>query len=126
MNINLNKREPVVNETIVNAQGHQTNLTEEMKMQSEMRKNPDLRVSLQKFLTDIQDALMVPDIVDQAGTPCIEADRDVCEHYNRNTEAFDSVGYFIFQGVKVFERGKLESSSRKDRMTMEQKLHGRS
>lgn len=58
------------------------------------------------------------------GIPEIEAPRVVVEFYNKaNLKGFDDVGYFIFQGIKVFEEGKVEEAKIRDGLTMEEKLH---
>lgn len=57
--------------------------------------------------------------------PSIETERKIVEYYNRtNIEGFDSVGYFTFNGVNVYEKGKREKSQAKDSLTMEQKIFG--
>ena len=58
-------------------------------------------------------------------TPEIEVPRRVVEYFNKtNLKGFDEVGYFVFNGVKVYERGKKEEAKRKDSETIEQKMHG--
>ena len=62
---------------------------------------------LQTFLDNLQLAPAMPDRED--GMPVVETTRDVIEYYNRDVQSmksFDSVGYFILQGVKVKEAGK--------------------
>ncbi len=52
----------------------------------------------------------------------LEVPRRVIEHYNRSAKAmagFDEAGYFIFQGVKVFEKGKKHT---RDTETIEHRL----
>lgn len=41
--------------------------------------------------------------------PYIEADRTVIEHYNpaHMIQGFEDVGYFIYDGIVVYERGKV-------------------
>lgn len=57
--------------------------------------------------------------------PEIEVERKVLEHFNRGRmKGIDDVGYFIYQGVKCYEKGKMEDAQRKDGLTMEQVLHG--
>lgn len=56
--------------------------------------------------------------------PEIEVPRRVIAHFNRQSmKGFDDVGYFIYQGVKVFEFGKREEAARRDARTMEQVNH---
>lgn len=57
--------------------------------------------------------------------PEIEASRRIVEHFNRNSlKGFDDVGYFIMDGVKVFEEGKTEEAKKRDSLTMEEKNFG--
>lgn len=58
--------------------------------------------------------------------PEIEVPRRVIQHFNqRSMDGFDKCGYFVYQGVKVFEVGKKELAVIKDRRSMEDILHGR-
>ena len=57
--------------------------------------------------------------------PGIEAPRRVIEHYNHGSMAgFESAGYFVYGGVKVYETGKRAEIEARDKQTMEQRLHG--
>lgn len=55
------------------------------------------------------------------------APRHVIEHYvgKANMPSVDEVGYFVFQGVKVFVDGQKEIAQKKDKMTIEEKLFGK-
>ena len=50
----------------------------------------------------------------------VQASREIIEHYNPGTlmAGFEKVGYFMLNGVRVFEKGKVDTS--KDCLTMEQ------
>lgn len=57
--------------------------------------------------------------------PGVEASRKIIEHFNRGRMAgVESVGYFIYEGVKVFEEGKREASEARDALTCEDKVFG--
>ena len=46
-------------------------------------------------------------------------------HYTKSAGLRGSdTGYFVFQGVKVFEKGKRAEAEARDRLTTEDKLHG--
>lgn len=58
-------------------------------------------------------------------SPEVEAPRSVIEYYNRNNiKGFDDVGYFVIDGVRVYEMGKVDEAKRRDALTMEEKNHG--
>lgn len=57
--------------------------------------------------------------------PGVEADRKIIEHFNRGKMAgVDAVGYFVYEGVKVFEAGKREESERREALTAEERVFG--
>lgn len=57
--------------------------------------------------------------------PEIEVPRRVIDYFNKGKmKGFDTVGYFLFNGVKVYEKGKREEYKLKENKTMEQLLHG--
>lgn len=58
--------------------------------------------------------------------PVIETSRKIIDHFNRGPaqKGFDAVGYFVYEGVKVFEEGKRQSFEANDRLTSEQKTFG--
>lgn len=68
---------------------------------------------LNQFLDSINDALQLP-IAEVAENeppedmPWVEAPREVIEHYNKGSiKGFDNGPlYFVFQGVKVYEKGR--------------------
>lgn len=82
------------------------------------------RNELNEFLEDVAVATARgPE--DGDPTPHVEASRKIIEFYNRNNmKGFDHAGYFILQGVKVYEKGKKEAADARDRMSMEQVNHG--
>lgn len=58
--------------------------------------------------------------------PAIEVDRRVIEHFNRNSlGGFDAVGYFVYQGVKVYEVGKREAAEERGRLSTEDVTFGK-
>lgn len=88
----------------------------------------------QKELEDLQSGVVTREeiteflnaitVAPQMGDDHIEASRKVCEHYNRhNLKGFEQAGYFIFNGVKVYEKGKKNAADTKDRRTMEEINH---
>lgn len=54
--------------------------------------------------------------------PSVETSRKVIEHFNRGKAlaGFDSVGYFVYAGVKVYEAGKRDEFEKRDNLDMEQ------
>jgi hypothetical protein len=57
--------------------------------------------------------------------PWVEAARDVIEHFNRGMmEGVERAGYFIFQGVKVYEAGKRDEVKKTENRTSEEILFG--
>ena len=57
--------------------------------------------------------------------PEIEVPRKIINYYNRHSiKGFDKAGYFIYQGVKVFEIGKREELRDRDSMSIEVLVHG--
>lgn len=76
------------------------------------------REDINSFLDEVAIALQHKPTND---IPSVEASRKVIEHYNRGRmQGVEEVGYFIFSGVKVFEKGKRESSEARDNRTMEE------
>jgi hypothetical protein len=74
-------------------------------------------VEISNFMDEVSMALATREGDD---FPEIEAERNICEHYNReNLKGFDSSGYFIFHGVKVYEKGKKDFADNRDALTME-------
>jgi len=54
-----------------------------------------------------QDACMLTQDFDFDNVPYVEAPRSIIEHYNRGKmEGFDKAGYFMYQSVRVYEKGK--------------------
>lgn len=57
--------------------------------------------------------------------PEIEAPRVIIEHFNRqNLKGFEDAGYFMFQGVKVFEEGRVDDVKKREAKSIEERLHG--
>lgn len=76
------------------------------------------RADINEFLDDVSTAIQAK-VGDEM--PCVEANKRIIEHYNRGSmQGFKDVGYFIFNGVKVFEKGKVDEFVNKDKLTMEQ------
>lgn len=88
----------------------------------EPKNNGPTREELNQFIEDIA----VNKAMSLSGDiPEIEAPRSVVEYYNRkNLEGFDSVGYFIYEGVKVYEAGKMQDAKKKDAVTVEERNFG--
>lgn len=63
---------------------------------------------LNQFLTAVANPLSLEK--DYDGVPCLEAPRAIVEHFLKtpaDLKNFDGpVGYFLYQGVKVYEAGK--------------------
>lgn len=56
----------------------------------------------------------------------VEAPRKIIEHFNRGRmDGIDTVGYFVYEGVKVFEEGKRESAEAKEARTAEEIVFGK-
>ena len=65
-------------------------------------------------------------IADGGELPALEVDRRIIEHFNRgNLGGFDSVGYFVYQGVKVYEVGKREEAEVREARTAEEVIFGK-
>jgi hypothetical protein len=58
--------------------------------------------------------------------PWVEAERGIIDHFLRGqTEGFEQIGYFIYQDVKVYERGRREEADARDALTSEDKNFGK-
>lgn len=59
-------------------------------------------------------------------TPAIEASRKIVEHFNRGRaiHGFEKAGYFVYQGVKIFEEGKRHGAETRDARTQEDCVFG--
>ena len=81
------------------------------------------RDDLNKFSEIVQQAISQNETKEM---PCVEVPRRVIEHFNRGKllAGFDAVGYFVHSGVKIYETGKREQAQVKEKITMEQLLHG--
>lgn len=78
------------------------------------------REELNKFFEDVGIAIQMGPIDDDM--PWVEAPRAVLEHFNRsNMAGVDSVGYFVYQGCKVYEEGKQEEARAKELASPEQR-----
>lgn len=66
------------------------------------------QAELDQFLTKVSQPAELE--ADYDKVPCVEAPRSIIEHFLRSPaeiKNFDSsVGFFMFQGVKVYEEGK--------------------
>lgn len=77
---------------------------------------------MDKFLTDLANAMAEGPTEDDI--PHLEAPRPVIEHFNRRSmTAFDQVGYFIFQGVRVYEEGKKEWARTQENKNLDYVTH---
>lgn len=57
--------------------------------------------------------------------PEIEVPRRLIEHFNQGRmKGVEEAGYFIYNGVKVYEKDKRKEFKEKDSRTMGQILHG--
>lgn len=57
--------------------------------------------------------------------PSIDVPRRVFLHFNRhNVEGADSVGYFVYQGVKVYDEGRREKVEAQEAATLEDAKFG--
>lgn len=84
-----------------------TSFSQELQTRAMTKTDPTRQEMMDKFLTDLAEAMAEGPTEDSI--PHTEAPRAVIEHFNRRSmEAFDQVGYFLFQGVKVYEEGKKE------------------
>ena len=103
--------------------GSSTNLAAET-LKENNKKTGVSRGTLNEFLENVAGAMaMGPQ--DGEDMPWIEVTRDVLEHFNRGQMAgVDKAGYFVFQGVKVYEQGKREEAKLRDSLTSEQILFG--
>lgn len=64
------------------------------------------QAEINSFLDKV--ALKLHDILPNQEPPSIETTRQVIEHYNRGRmKGFETAGYFVFNGVKVYEEGKM-------------------
>ena len=78
-------------------------------------------MDISQFLDDVT---MAKATYEGADLPCLEVDRKLCEHYNREHLAeFDKTGYFVFHGVKVYEKGKRDYADGRDALTTEDICH---
>lgn len=57
-----------------------------------------------------------------SGDEWVETSPEIIKHYNRN--GLNGAKYFIYQGIKVCETGKLEEVIKETTMTMGQKVFG--
>lgn len=69
---------------------------------------------INQFLDAVTRAKMFPELKDGDTLPSIEVSRNVCAYYNKDMAAFDKVGYFTFNGVNVYEKGKKEEAQKRD------------
>ncbi len=97
---------------------------------AELMRNKDSeglsREEINLFLNEVSDARDEWMRKGRGPLPEIEVDRKVIERFNRSgMDSFDETLCFIYQDVKVFEKGKKEEALRRENMTMEEKIHGR-
>lgn len=83
----------------------------------------DFRSELNFFLESVATAAVGGSDDD---IPHVEAPRKIIEHINRGKLAgFDSVGWCVFNGVKVFEVGKREEILAKEAQKERDRLSGK-
>lgn len=73
-----------------------------------------------KRLHDAKNEVMPPEV------PTMEAPKIIISHFNQGLAAagVKKAGYFIYQGVKVFEEGRRAEAETRDSLTTEDKMHG--
>ncbi len=99
-----------------------TLLAAEMRLNN--RKGGPTRQALNEFLDDVAQAMIDGAEAGEA-LPSVETSREIVQYYNKtNMAGFDTAGYFIFQGVKVYEKGTKEAVDKRDNLTIEEKLFG--
>lgn len=77
---------------------------------------------LNYFMDQVNAVLMGKD---EGVVPEIEVPRKIVQHFNRrNIHGFDEVGYFVYNGVKVYEEGKKDKAKSRDGRSMEQVIYG--
>lgn len=70
---------------------------------------------LEQFRDDVQIAKMMAKDNGEL-LPVVECDRDLVEYHNRGSliKGFDQVGYFIYEGAVICEKGQGGSDSAED------------
>jgi hypothetical protein len=84
------------------------------------------REEVNNFLNEITDAKQA--WIENGRGPLaeIEVERHVIERFNKaGMKDFDDTKYFIYNDVRVYEKGTKEHAKARENMTMEEKLHGR-
>ena len=81
------------------------------------------RQEIAQFMDAIHTAKAHGDVHD---IPCIDAATKIVRHFNqgRSLKGLEEVGYFVYDGVKVFEEGRRVEAMRKDALTSEDKVFG--
>lgn len=96
--------------------GISNNLLKEAIIQN----NDDSRQEVNEFLREVAVHVGTPT---NGEMPAMEANRRVIEHFNcgqKAMEGFEAAGYFVYAGVKVYEKGKREAFEKRDNLDMEQ------
>lgn len=58
--------------------------------------------------------------------PFVEAPRNIIEHFNRGRmDGFDEAGYFVHNGVRVYEEGKSKAVIDRDALTCSERVFGK-
>lgn len=76
----------------------------------------DTKETVHQFLDKIA-------VAKSMGQESVEASEDIIKHYNRN--GLGTAEYFIYQGVKVYPKGKTDEIVKKEQETIYNKLHGK-
>lgn len=97
----------------------------------EVVRTEEPRELLSKVLTDTLPAGSDQELRDQVhlakqhGCDSIEAESKVCERFCRDP-LLKSVGYFVFQDIKVFIAGEVDRVSKRDNISIQHKVFGHS
>ncbi len=98
-------------------------------MQKEIIENNRAKVSrddLNAFLNDVSGAAAEGKLEGE-DLPWVEADRSVIEHFNRGKmKDWENSLFFIYNDVKVYEKGKKDEADRMQYQTIEERNFGRS
>lgn len=84
------------------------------------------REARNQFLVDVSDAMAEGPEKGEV-LPVIEADREVCQHFLKGLPGdWNDTRCFIYNNVKVYERGHREAATRRERMSIEERNFGKS
>lgn len=87
------------------------------------QRNFPTREELSVFFDDCHQAR---NLTEPGEVPIVEASRKIVEHFNMGKMAgISSVGYFIYEGIKVYEKGKREIAEKLENMSSNDKAFGK-